>query len=87
MFSDFIKEIIYSLPKEIPLFFFNIGLKMIPLSIAGLIFYLVPTLQFLTSVFFLGEKISLLKIISFIIIWIAVIVFLYESIKTKKILI
>ena len=75
------------LVTAIPLFFFNIGLKMIPLSIAGLIFYLVPTLQFLTSVFFLGEKISLLKIISFIIIWIAVIVFLYESIKTKKILI
>jgi len=70
-----------------PLFFFNLGIKKISLSVAGLVFYLVPTLQFLTSVIVLGEVINNLKIISFIIIWTAVLVFLYESIKNNKIII
>jgi len=68
----------------LPLFLFNLGLKKIPLSVAGLIFYLVPTLQFLTSVIILGEIIDNLKIISFIIIWVAILAFLYESIKNNK---
>lgn len=68
----------------LPLFLFNLGLKKIPLSVAGLIFYLVPTLQFLTSVIILDEVINSLKIISFIIIWAAILVFLYESIKNNK---
>ena len=70
-----------------PLFFFNLGIKKISLSVAGLVFYLVPTLQFLTSVIVLGEVINNLKIISFIIIWTAILVFLYESIKNNKIII
>ena len=68
----------------IPLFFFNKGIKMIPLSISGLIFYLVPTLQFLTSIIILKEPISFIKIISFILIWIAVIIFINESIKNNN---
>ena len=68
----------------IPLFFFNLAIRLIPLSLSGIIFYLVPTLQFLTAIIYLGEVISFEKIISFIIIWIAVILFIFESIKINK---
>ena len=70
----------------IPLFFFNIGVKKIPLSVAGLIFYLVPTLQFITSVTFLNENISLIKLYSFIIIWLSILIFIYDSFKKKNVL-
>jgi len=67
-----------------PLFFFNLGVKFIPLSFAGVIFYLTPTFHFLTSVFILNEPISISKLISFIIIWIAVIIFIFDLIKGEK---
>jgi len=54
------------------------------LGIAGLVFYIVPTLQFITSVLFLGEIILVEKLISFIIIWFAVIIFIYDSSKNKR---
>ena len=67
-----------------PLFFFNLGVKSIPLGFAGVIFFLVPTFQFLTAVIFLNEKIITSKIFSFIIIWIAVVLFIFDKLKRKK---
>ena len=67
-----------------PLFFFNLGIKSIPLGFAGVIFYLTPTFHFLTSVFILNEELSLPKVISFIIIWIAVLIFILDKYLEKK---
>jgi len=70
----------------LPLFFFNMGVKYIPLGFAGVIFYLTPTFQFLTSIFILNENLNLPKLISFIIIWIAVAIFIFDIfIEEKKI--
>jgi len=67
-----------------PLFFFNIGVRNIPLGVAGVIFYLAPTFHFITSIFILNEQLSLYKLISFIIIWLAVILFIYEKFNEKN---
>lgn len=67
-----------------PLFFFNQGVKFIPLGFAGVIFYLAPSFHFITSVFILNEDISLHKLISFIIIWIAVFIFIIDIFKERK---
>ena len=79
--NSFIFLIVAGVVTAIPLFFFNLGVKKIPLSLAGLVFYLVPTLQFITSVIFLNEYITIIKLFSFFLIWIAVIIFLFESFK------
>ena len=39
-----------------PLFFFNKGIKFIPLGFAGVIFFLAPSLHFVTSIFILNEN-------------------------------
>ena len=65
----------------IPLFFFNLGLRFIPLGLAGVLFYLAPTFHFITSVFILKETIVLSKMIAFTVIWIAVIIFIFDVIK------
>lgn len=67
-----------------PLFFFNLGVRFIPLGFAGVLFFLTPTLHFLTSAFILNEDINTSKLISFIIIWVAVIIFIIDVLKEEK---
>lgn len=67
-----------------PLFFFNLGVKFIPLGLAGVIFFIAPSFHLITSIFILNETISLVKIISFIIVWIGVAIFLYEVFNKDK---
>jgi len=66
-----------------PLFFFNLGLKHIPLGLAGVLFYIAPSFHFITSIYILEENISFEKLIAFIIIWFGVGIFIYDAIKNK----
>ncbi len=66
-----------------PLFFFNLGLKYIQLGLAGVLFYLAPSFHFITSIFILQEDIIIAKFVSFVIIWIAIILYIYETLKKK----
>ena len=67
-----------------PLFFFNLGVKIIPLGFTGVIFFLAPTFHFLTSIFILKEDINTAKLVTFIIIWIAIIIFILDLFKEEK---
>ena len=69
-----------------PLFFFNLGLKFIQLGLAGVLFYLAPSFHFITSVVILGEDLLIAKLISFIIIWAAIILYIYDTFKGQSIL-
>ena len=66
-----------------PLFFFNSGLKFIQLGLAGVLFYLAPSFHFITSVFILDEDILTAKLISFIIIWIGILLYIYDTFKER----
>ncbi len=68
-----------------PLFFFNLGLKHIELGLAGVLFYLAPTFHFITSFFILNEEILFVKLVSFILIWIGIIIYIYDSLKIRSI--
>jgi chloramphenicol-sensitive protein RarD len=66
----------------IPLFLYVRGVELSGLGATGMIFYITPTLQFILGFFYYGEQFSSIKFISFIIIWIAVFIYLkdlYES--------
>ncbi len=67
-----------------PLFFFNLGLKYIQLGLAGVLFYLAPSFHFLTSVFILGEDIFFAKLISFIIIWIGIVLYIFDTVSNQS---
>ena len=51
------------------------------LGFAGVIFFLTPTFHFLTSIIILNEEITNIKLLTFIIIWIAVAIFVNEKIR------
>jgi len=66
----------------IPLFLYVRGVEIIGLGPTGMIFYITPTLQFILGYFYYGEDFSLIKFVSFILIWIAVVIYmndLYEK--------
>tara|TARA_E500000178_G_C16908561_1_gene701470 strand:+ start:98 stop:976 length:879 start_codon:yes stop_codon:yes gene_type:complete len=62
----------------IPLFLYVRGVELIGLGATGMIFYITPTLQFILGFFYYNEDFSLLKFVSFIIIWFAVIIYLKD---------
>tara|TARA_B100001109_G_C18743199_1_gene417612 strand:- start:145 stop:879 length:735 start_codon:yes stop_codon:yes gene_type:complete len=62
----------------IPLFLYVRGVELIGLGPTGMIFYITPTLQFILGYFYYDEEFSLVKFGSFIIIWIAVIIYLND---------
>ena len=67
----------------IPLFLYVRGVELIGLGPTGMIFYLTPTLQFILGFFYYNEPFSVVKSISFIIIWIAVIIYLKDIYETN----
>ena len=62
----------------IPLFMYIKGFELIGIGPASMIFFLTPTAQFFLSIFYLNQPLNTEKLISFIFIWIAVIIYLNE---------
>ena len=62
----------------IPLFLYIKGVQLSGLGPSGMIFFITPTGQFLLGFFYYNESFSTEKLISFIIIWIAVFIYLKD---------
>ena len=60
----------------IPLFLYVRGVELSGLGPTGMIFYITPTFQFLLGYFYYNESFSFEKFVSFVIIWIAVLIYL-----------
>ncbi len=67
----------------IPLFLYVRGVELCGLGPTGMIFYITPTFQFLLGYFYYNEPFSITKLVSFIFIWIAVIVYLKDLHETN----
>ena len=66
----------------IPLYLYVKGVELCGLGPTGMIFYITPTLQFLLGYFLYNEPLIYNKLVSFILIWIAVFIYmrdLYEN--------
>ena len=68
----------------IPLFLFLKGAELSGLGPSGMIFFLAPTGQFLLGVFYYNELLDINKLISFVIIWIAIVIYLDDLNKEKN---
>jgi chloramphenicol-sensitive protein RarD len=62
----------------IPLFMYVRGVELCGLGPTGMIFYITPTFQFILGFFYYNESFSFEKSLSFILIWIAVIIYLKD---------
>jgi chloramphenicol-sensitive protein RarD len=68
----------------VPLIFFAIGARSVPLSTMGLLQYIAPTLQFLSGVFLFNESFTQERLIGFGIIWFALAIFTFESFAQRR---
>ena len=62
----------------IPLFLYVRGVELCGLGPTGMIFYITPTFQFILGFFYYNEAFSMVKLVSFILIWIAVFIYLKD---------
>jgi chloramphenicol-sensitive protein RarD len=62
----------------IPLFLYVRGVELCGLGATGMIFYITPTFQFILGFFYYNEPFSTIKLVSFILIWIAVFIYLKD---------
>ena len=62
----------------IPLFLYVRGVELCGLGPTGMIFYITPSFQFILGYFYYNEPFSASKLLSFILIWIAVFIYLKD---------
>jgi len=67
----------------IPLFLFLKGVELAGLGTSGMVFFITPTCQFLLGAFYYNEYFDLNKLIGFIIIWVAVAIYLHDLSREK----
>ena len=63
----------------LPILFFGFAARSIPLSMVGLLQYIAPTLQFLLGVLVYNEPFSQERLVGFIVIWLALIIYWLEG--------
>jgi chloramphenicol-sensitive protein RarD len=66
------------------LVFFTASLKRIRYSTAGLLQYISPSLVFLTAIFMFGEPTGFWKLLSFALIWTALAIYSYSTIREER---
>lgn len=68
----------------IPLLLFGMTVIRIPLSMVGFLQYLAPTLMLILGVFLYGEPFTKAHIITFTLIWMSLIIYMYSSIQNQR---
>ena len=67
----------------IPLYLYLRGVELAGLGPSGMVFFIAPTGQFLLGIFYFNEIFNVHKLIGFIFIWIAVIIYLKDLNQNK----
>lgn len=64
-----------------PLLCFTVAVRRIPLSTIGLLQYIGPTLQFLVGALIYGEPLDRTRLVGFLVVWIALVLFALDSLR------
>lgn len=72
------------LVTSVPLVMFAIGARRLPLSWMGLLQFIVPSLQLLVAILFLGERLTTTKLISFALVWVGLAVLVFGALRGRR---
>ena len=67
----------------IPLLLFAFAVRRLRLTTIGMFQYIAPSIQFLVAIFLFGEHLNGLRLLSFGLIWISLLVFSYDSFRRR----
>jgi len=68
----------------VPLVLFTAGTRLLPMTTAGVLFYITPSIQFFIGTLIFDEKINQNQIVGFIGIWIGLALYTYSLTNQKK---
>lgn len=68
----------------LPLVLFAIAAKKVDLSVIGFIMYINPSIQFLIGVFVLDEHFSAQRLVTFILVWVALVLFVVGMVRQRQ---
>lgn len=67
----------------IPLLLFGVAVRRLRLTTIGMFQYIAPSIQFLLAIFLFGEHLNGLRLLSFGLIWLSLLVFSYDSLRRR----
>ena len=68
----------------IPLLLFAYGVRRLRLTTIGMFQYLAPSIQFLLAITLFGEELNPLRLLSFALIWVSLMVFSWDSFQQRR---
>lgn len=68
----------------VPLLLFAYGIRRLRLTTIGMFQYLAPSIQFLLAITLFGENLNTLRLLSFGLIWLSLVVFSYDSFRQHR---
>lgn len=68
----------------VPLLMFAYAVRRLRLTTIGMFQYLAPSIQFLVAIFFFGEHLNGVRLLSFGLIWLSLVVFTYDSVRRRS---
>ncbi len=68
----------------IPLLLFAAGARRLSLTVIGIAQYITPSITFFLAVFLYGESFSLAQLVSFVLIWLGLLVFTLEGVWVRR---
>lgn len=68
----------------IPLILFSIGARRLRLTTIGIFQYIAPSIQFVLAITLLGEALNETRLLSFVLIWVSLVIFTFDSISTQS---
>lgn len=68
----------------VPLLLFAYGVRRLRLTTIGMFQYLAPSIQFLVAILLFGEQLNGLRLLSFALIWLSLVVFSYDSFRQRR---
>lgn len=68
----------------VPLLLFTYGVRRLRLTTIGMFQYLAPSIQFLLAILLFGEQLNALRLLSFVLIWVSLVVFSYDSFRQRR---
>jgi chloramphenicol-sensitive protein RarD len=68
----------------VPLLLFAYAIRRLRLTTIGMFQYLAPSIQFLVAVFLFGEELNEIRLLSFVLIWVSLMVFTYDGFRQRR---
>ncbi|WP_067585231.1 EamA family transporter [Endozoicomonas ascidiicola] len=68
----------------VPLVLFNIAARALSMTVLGIMQYLAPSISFLVGVFLYGEPLGQVQLMSFGLIWTALIIFTIDGVTRQR---